>query len=315
MREGRRTSERSQDAVAEAVRNELQEPVDRRAIFEPPQMVGVALDDVAELSDRMFRNRISDLNEACRSEAGISLLLDAGERLLDRKPARAEKIYSLASELVPSLPETPSLLAHSLRGLAEKGRANALRMMGRYADALSALVDSGREFEAARYCKRELGYARYCRATVLFKMEQWIEAYRAVHGARGVLEAEHDRAGVVNCDILKACIALEWGELDRAREMFLALRKTVEGRRDCRRLADLWMNLVICDLRRGDTVGAGLWLGRAVRKFRELGLASEVTRGRWCGATVALAHGQRARAVGEFKAAARLRAVRLPIAS
>ncbi len=304
MREGRLTSERSQDAVVEAVRNELQEPIERSAIFEQPQTIGAVLEDVTELSDRAFKTRVPNLKNAYRSEAGIRSLLDAGEKLLDRKPRRAEELYSLASEIVPSLPDTPAPLGRSLRGLAEKGRANALRMMGRYADALSALLESEAAFEAARYCRRELGYARYCRATVLFKMEQWVEAYRAAHSARGLLEAEHDRAGVVNCDILKACITLEWGELDRAREMFLALRKTVEARHDHRRLADLWMNLVICDLRRGETVGAALWLGRAVRKFRELGLTSEVTRGRWCGATIALAQGQRARALHEFNGAA-----------
>jgi tetratricopeptide (TPR) repeat protein len=304
MREGDQTSERSKDSVVEAIRNELQEPIERSAVFEPAQIINAVFEDLAELSNRAFENRFPNLKTSGASEAGIRSLLDAGESLLDRKPARAEQIYSLAAELVASLPDTPAPLAHSLHGLAEKGRANALRMTGRYTDALSALVDSERAFEAVRYCKRELGYARYCRATVLFKMEQWVDAYRAVHAARGVLEAERDRAGVLNCDILKACITLEWGELDRAREMFLALRKTVEARHDYRRLADLWMNLVICDLRRGDTAGAALWLGRAVRKFRELGLASEVTRGRWCAATIALAQGQRARAVDELKAAA-----------
>lgn len=238
------------------------------------------------------------------SELGIRALLDSGEVLLDRNPRRADALYSLASELVEKLPSTPAPLAHSLRGLAHKGRANALRMSGRYSDALDALVESERELETAHHCRRELGYVRYCRATVLFKMERWVEADRAVQGGRSLLEAEHDRTGVVNCDILKACIALERGELDRAREMFVRLRKTVEARRDYRRLADLWMNLVICDLRRGDIFGAGHWLGRAVRKFRELGLASEVTRARWCGATLALAQGQRARAVREYRAAA-----------
>jgi hypothetical protein len=92
--------------------------------------------------------------------------------------------------------------------------------------------------------------------------------------------------------------------LDRAREVFLAQRKIVEARRDYRRLADLWMNLVVCDLRRRDTFSAAHWLGRAIRKFRELGLASEVTRGRWCGATLSLVLGQKDRALREFRVAA-----------
>jgi tetratricopeptide (TPR) repeat protein len=177
-------------------------------------------------------------------------------------------------------------------------------MTGSYVNALSALERAEREFEAARYCRRELGYVRYCRGTVLFKMERWIDAARAANAGRTFLQAEHDRAGMVNCDILLGCILLERGELDRAREVFLAQRKVVEARRDYRRLADLLMNLVICDLRRRDTFSAGHWLGRAIRKFRELGLTSEVTRGRWCGATLALTLGQRDRALRELRTAA-----------
>jgi tetratricopeptide (TPR) repeat protein len=325
MRDGHLTSARSEDAVVQAFEKIRGETVERETLFEPRQVLRLAsllpapsarrdrrksgkeekpADILGAMTDLEFERSLVLLHVSNASEAMIRELLDAGLLLLDRNPRRAEALFGFASETVERLARLPAALAHSLRGLAEKGRANALRMTGRYEDALRALERSERELAAARYCRRELAYARYCRAAVLFKMERWVEAYRAVHGARSLFEAQHDRAGVVNCDILKACITLEWGELDRAREMFLALRKTIEARRDYRRLADLWMNLVVCDLRRGDTFEAGLWLGRAMRKFRELGLASEVTRGRWCGATLALAQGQRTHAVREFRAAA-----------
>lgn len=303
MREGLPSSARSESAVVEAVSEQLQAPIEHSTLFEPRTPTFIPLGDVEHLDKRDFDWSIAQARNAFGSERGIRALLDSGEALLDRNPRRAETLYSLASELVAKLPSTPAPLAHSLHGLAQKGRANALRMSGRYEEALDALVGSEHEFEVARYCRRELGYARYCRATVLFKMERWTEADRAVQGARSLLDAEHDRSGVINCDILRACIALERGELDRAREMFVGLRKMVEGRRDYRRLADLWMNLVICDLRRGDTFGAGHWLGRAVRKYRELGLASEIARARWSGATLALVQGQRARALRELRTA------------
>lgn len=304
MRDGLPSSVRSEIAVVEAVREELQAPIGHSAVFEPRNRAVVPLGDLEGLSKRDFEWCMAQARNSFVSEMGIRALLDSGEVLLDRNPLRAEALYSLASDLVAEFSSTPAPLAHSLRGLAQKGRANALRMSGRYGDALDALVESEHEFEAAHYCRRELGYARYCRATVLFKMERWLEAERAVQGGRTLLEAEHDRTGVINCDILKGGIALDRGELDRAREIFVSLRKAVEARRDYRRLADLWMNLVLCDLRRGDTFGAGHWLGRAVRKYRELGVASEITRARWCGATLALAQGQRTRALRELRVAA-----------
>jgi tetratricopeptide (TPR) repeat protein len=238
------------------------------------------------------------------SEMGVRDLLDAGDLLLDSAPVRADAVYQATLRVVAGLTATPEPLAQALAGHAEKGRANALRMRGEYRAALSALVRTERHFIAARYCRRELGYARYCGGTVLFKMERWNDSEAIIQRARVFLDAEHERAGVINCDVVLGCIFLERGELDRAREIFTKQEKVVVARNDRETLARLWMNIAVCDLRRHDAPAAATGIARATEAFQSLQMDAEVARARWCRAKLLLLEKRGAAALREFQGAA-----------
>lgn len=102
-------------------------------------------------------SRMTQARNSYVSELGIRALLDSGEVLLDRNPRRAETLCSLASNLAAELSSTPASLAHSLRG--QKGRANALRMSGRYGNALDRCGPSAgcRAAPCGRATKRRIG--------------------------------------------------------------------------------------------------------------------------------------------------------------
>jgi tetratricopeptide (TPR) repeat protein len=237
------------------------------------------------------------------TETAVRMLLDVAVLLLDRQPAQADRLNRAAIELTRQLPDTPPLLLAALRGYAEKGRANALRMQGQYRDALLVLVDAEQSFLDAEYCALELGHVRYTRATVLFKMERWTDAATAAEQARQMFAAEHDRMGALHAQVIQGCILVERGELDTARGLFLALRKPLETAGDEATLARLWMNLGACDLKRRDAFSARHWLNRATAVFRTRKMASEVIRARWCGAKVSLLEGKRTRGLRELRAA------------
>jgi tetratricopeptide (TPR) repeat protein len=271
----------------------------------PNESQGKLSDFFAVIDDDTLESTLENLQRDTATEAGVRELLDAGEALLDSAPPRAEAAYRTARVLVGRLASTPEQLALSLVAHAEKGRANALRMRGEYRAALAALVRAERDFRAASYCRRELGYARYCVATVLFKMERWDDAERVVRSARTLLEREHERAGVISCDVVSGCILLERGELDRARAIFVTQEKLVEARRDAETLARLTMNIAVCDLRRRDAPAAANGLAAARVMFRDLSLHAEIVRVRWCGAKLLLLQKRRASALRELRGAAR----------
>jgi hypothetical protein len=312
MREGRAASERARSAVVEALREILGRPFSSAEVFgnEAPAPTGRnARPAIAAFSasadEDAFVVTLDSLRNGAPTEDGIRHLLNAGEALLDSAPARADTIYETARFLVDRLASTPEPLTLALRALADKGHANALRMRGDYRGALAALMRAERDFRAARYCRRELGYTRYCVATVLFKMERWEDTEKVVGSARALLEREHERAGVINCDVVLGCVFLERGELDKAREILVAQQRLVEARRDAETLARLTMNIAVCDLRRNDARAAADGLTQARAMFRALGLDAEIARARWCGAKLLLLQKRRASALREFRGAAR----------
>lgn len=322
MREGLRVSSRAEDDVVNGLHELTGRTIARADVIEPKNATvawvawlealpgrrprGPALGALLLTPDELECSALLDAARTVRpSEMGVRDLLAAGEILLDSAPVRADAVYQVALDAVKRLPSTPEPLARSLAGHAEKGRANALRMRGQYREALSALARTERHFIAARYCRRELGYARYCGGTVLFKMERWDDAEAVIQRARVFLDAEHERAGVINCDVVLGCIFLERGELDRAREVFVRQEKLVAARSDRETLARLWMNIAVCDLRRYDLSAATAGLQRATDAFRALKMDAEVVRARWCQAKLLLLQNRRAPARRAFREAAR----------
>jgi tetratricopeptide (TPR) repeat protein len=330
-REGEPTSLRFQEGVTTAIRHIVGRPVARTELFEPE---GVAIRTLLPRAthDRGRKSRsphsampkdletvAGDLADAeweawlagirttagAATEASTRELVDAASPLINRQPARAEQLYAAAIALTERLAGSPPPLVAALRGCAEKGRANALRMLGRYHEAMQVLIDAEQHFLDARYCAVEIGEVRYTRAGILFKMEKWPEAQAAAMQARRIFEEERNRTRALHAQLIEGCILVERGELERGRALLVSLRKVLEGKRHRGTLACVYMNLSSCDRRRREPAIARHWLHRAVQLFRQLGMASELVRARWCGAQLTIDEGDRARGMRELRAAMR----------
>lgn len=239
------------------------------------------------------------------SEAHARALLDVATSFLDRSPRDAEKVFTVAAEVVRNLVTTPPLLSASLSGFAAKGRANAARMLGNYSLALTHLDDAKTLFQKARYCGSELAQVEYTRATVLFKLERWSEAAQAAVRSRHLFEENADQTRAIHARLVLGCIAVERGELDSARGTLLDLERVVARSNERSTLARVWMNLATCELRRGDAHAAKVWLAKAEEAFEDLGMAAELPRVRWCGAKIAALEGNSKTAIQRLTKAAR----------
>lgn len=276
----------------------------RRSPLVMPRSVAKTVAAMSDESLAEWLRRVQDTTRA-HTETAIRDLTDIAELLLDVLPMRAERLYRAAITLADALPASPPLLVAALRAYAEKGRANALRMLGRYREALDVLVDAEQHFLDARYCAIDVGNSRYTRATILWKMEKWKSAAQAASQARRIFEAEHDPAGALRARIVEGAILADEGELDAAKTIFIDLRKRLEARGDRETLARVWMNLAAVDLRRGDVFATRHWLSRAARAFRALNMATEVTRTRWCEGKLAIVASKRKEGLRLLRAAMR----------
>jgi len=330
-REGEPVSLRFQEGVAAAMGDITAQPVTRADLFESegvairtllpqatgtrrrrsepeesavPKSLDAAVGALTEPECEAWLARIRATAGAATEEASRELV-DAAFPLLDRQPARAEKLYAAAIALTERLAGSPAPLVAALRGYAEKGRANALRMLGRYREAMHVLIDAEQHFVDARYCALEIGEVRYARAGTLFKMEKWPEAQADARQARQIFEEERDHTRAIHAQVVEGCVLIERGDLEAGRALLVSLRKPLEGKSHRGTLAGVYMNLASCDRRRQEPAIARHWLRRAMQLFRELGMTSELARARWCEAKITIIEGDRHRGMRELRAAMR----------
>jgi len=267
-----------------------------------PKNLGVLAGALSDSDFDVWLARIRTTAGAA-TESATRELMDAAFLLLDRQPARAEQLYALAGGLTERLATSPPLLVVALRGYAEKGRANALRMLGRYHEAMQVLIDAEQHFVDARYCALEIGEVRYTRAGILFKMQRWPQAQEAADQARRIFEEEHDRTRALHARVIEGCVLVERGSLEAARAVFVGLLKQLTAKRHQDTLARVYMNLGACDLRRREPAIARHWLKRASQLLRGIGAPTELARARWCGAKITIFEGDRNRGIRELRGA------------
>jgi tetratricopeptide (TPR) repeat protein len=220
------------------------------------------------------------------SETAVRHLYYAGQKRIDKQPREAAVIFYAAALMATRLPAgTPAELKASLQAASLKGRANALRHLGKFDDALADLRVASRLFVAARYCTSEAGQVEYSRGGIYFTMERWAEAINAAMAARQHFLAANDMRRVAHADILIAVSHFEQGNTALALEIWLQVERLLTALNDRDNLARVWHNLAVLEISRRDADKARSYLDRAAETFRQLGNAVELARTEWSRAT------------------------------
>lgn len=215
------------------------------------------------------------------SEAAVRHLLRAGRKRLETEPDAAATIYEAAIHMGEALRDSPRELVHSLQAQAGKGRANALRILGRSDEALVCLARAGERFSDARYCTGEAGHVDHIRATVLAEMELWDEALAATRSALRFFTESRNVRDAAKTELLEAVVVFEQGDMNAAHAKWVRLTKVLAARSDREDLARVWLNLGICETLRNRPADARRWLTRASSAFRKLGNTAELARTHW----------------------------------
>jgi tetratricopeptide (TPR) repeat protein len=232
------------------------------------------------------------------SETAVRHLYYAGQKRIDKQPREAAVIFYAAALMATRLPaDTPAELKASMQAASLKGRANALRHLGRFDDALADLRVASRLFVAARYCTSEAGQVEYSRGGIYFTMERWPEAINAAIAARQHFLAANDMRRVAHADILIAVSNFEQGNTALAHEIWLQVERLLTALNDRDNLARVWHNLAVLEISRRDADKARSYLDRAAATFRQLDNAVELTRTEWSRATYIATFESPARAI------------------
>jgi len=221
-----------------------------------------------------------------RTAGAVRLLTEAAHACCEREPIHARNIAEAAVLIADQLPqnEYPASVVHSLRGLAWKERANAMRFIGEYPEALVSLDRSEREFRQLLVPSIELGNTAYIRAVVLTYMDRLDEAERFAAESAEIFAGFRDSERWLLSTAAQAAILYYRSDFASAVPLFERLLKHAESNANAMETARHSSNVGVCCIQIGNTSRAAECLLVAHQLFVGLQNRPELVRiERWLG--------------------------------
>jgi tetratricopeptide (TPR) repeat protein len=236
------------------------------------------------------------------TEALVRRIIDAAVAELERQPA-----YSLAlldgADSVAGRVSGPNGQSEC-RGEVWKNRANALRILGRYEEALSATVMAERFTEEIATGGFMLAQIIYTRGTVLFKMGRFAETIKTARDASRRFAEYGDVKRVIHARNLEAVALTEQGQTAEGLRVYLLIAHQLQQLDDPQMTARVTENIAVSHQHLGNYVEARTYAVAAQERYRALGAESEIIRAEWTIGAIDLLVGDTQRGLARLRGAA-----------
>jgi AraC-like DNA-binding protein len=219
-----------------------------------------------------------------RTAGAVRLLVEAAHASCEREPMHARNIAEAAVAIADqlTLAEYPAPVLYMLHGLAWKERANAMRFIGEYQEALVSLDRSEREFQRLPMRSIELGNIAYIRAVVLTYMDRLDEAERFAAESAGLFAAFGDTERWLLSTAAQAAILYYRSDYTAALAIFERLLRHAEENGATVEIARHSTNAGVCCVKIGNAAQAARHLLIARQIYTRLENELEVVRvDRW----------------------------------
>jgi tetratricopeptide (TPR) repeat protein len=226
--------------------------------------------------------------------AGVVRRLRAESRALrERQPMHALVLADAAIALSDLLPSRryPESLLDDLRGGGWLERANVLRYLGRYPEALDAADIAARAFARSTVAVYSLALVDYLRAVIFVETERREEALVLVRKCARVFRQFGEDDRYVHARMVEASVLFDQNRYRDARDLFVSLVRVAKGLGDAATLARLYANVANCQLRLHELESAGVYFARALSLYEALGMETERIRTRWSIGSLRIANG------------------------
>jgi tetratricopeptide (TPR) repeat protein len=245
------------------------------------------------VSPASFRRANVTSDPAMRT-AGAARRLSADSRALrERQPMHALVLADAAIAIADQLPphRYPATLIDELRGSGWLERANVLRYLGRYEEALDALDISARAYAQSPVSVYSLAVVEYVRAVIFVEVGRLDDALLLARRSARVFRQFGEDDRFVHAKIVEATVLFDRSRYRESRELFLSLVATAKKLGQAATLARLYGNVANCQLRLHELVSAEVYFGRALSLYEALGLETERIRTRWSIGSLRIANG------------------------
>jgi len=213
------------------------------------------------------------------TEALVRRIVDAAVAELERQPAHSLALLDAADSVAGRVSDPNGQF--DCRGEVWKNRANALRILGRYAEALSATVTAEGFADEIATGGFILAQIIYTRGTVLFKMGRFAETIQTARDASRRFAGYGDVKRVIHARNLEAIALTEQGETAEGLRVYLLIAQQLQQLDDPQMAARVAENIAVSHQHLGNYVQARTYAVTAQERYRELGAESEVIRAEW----------------------------------
>ncbi|HEX2120177.1 MAG TPA: zf-HC2 domain-containing protein, partial [Thermoanaerobaculia bacterium] len=218
-----------------------------------------------------------------RTAGVVRRLCSEARALRERQPMHALVVADAAIALADQLPVSryPVPLLDELRGSAWFERANVLRYLGRYPEALDALDIAARAYSRSPVSVYSGAMVDYTRSVIYVETERPDDALRLARKSARVFRQFGEDERFVHAKIVEASVFFHQDRLVEARDLFLSLVPVAKTLGSAETLARLYANAANCEVRMHDFTTADEYFERALSLYEALGLESGKIRTRW----------------------------------
>ncbi|HEY6138961.1 MAG TPA: hypothetical protein VI670_14465 [Thermoanaerobaculia bacterium] len=251
----------------------------------------------------MFRRANVVARAELQNAGAIRVLCTQSRSLREKQPMHALTLADTAVALCERLaPERyPPTLMAELRGGAWLERANALRCLSRFAEALDALDFAENAYARTPVATFSLALAQYLRAVIFFETERLDEATRLARRAARIFRQFGEDDRFLHAKIVEAGVLFHRHRFAEALELFASLVAPAKELGDASTIARLYGNMANCYLGMERRSDACLYFAQALSLYEALGLETEKIRTRWSLGRLSVAAGKVDEGVGRLR--------------
>jgi tetratricopeptide (TPR) repeat protein len=232
----------------------------------------------------------------------VRRIVDAAIAQLDRQPSYALGLLGGADSITGGIHDHSTQL--ECRSEVWKNRANALRTLGRYDEALKATSNAERFARDVATGGFTLAQIIYTRGTVLFKMGRFAETIEAARDARDRFAEYGDVKRVIHARNLEAAALTEQGQTAEGLRVYLHIAQQLQQVDDPQMAARVTANIAVSYDRLGNYDDARSFNTTARAMYRELGAETEIVRTEWTRGLIDLRVGETEAGLDRLRGAA-----------
>jgi tetratricopeptide (TPR) repeat protein len=213
----------------------------------------------------------------------VRALCDAARKLREQNPKHALAVSDEAASIAELLPgqRYDDTMRAEMRGAAQLERANALRYLGRFEQALDALDASESAYRLTPLNEWQLAITKFVRSGIYMKSERLDEAAELARQCVRVFRIYGDRARIVHAQMVIGGVLFYRHEYALARELYSRLLPEAREINEPFTVALCLMNLAHAERELGELTSALVHYSLAADEHERLGKRTELLRARW----------------------------------